>query len=132
MRSGISTAGSMHTLAKTRLFFWGAGIPESGVLSAYVSGRAPNGEEVYPGRAGRAVAMDLGRIGWHTYQTCQRDLGRDAGWKLGTWRLMHGLGPASASVLPCLYCCPTEPACVGRCLCNPCDGFDVGIYLLLV
>lgn len=56
------------------------------------------GEEVHPGRAGRPVGVDLGRIGWHTYQSCQRDLGRDAGWKLGTWRLMHGLGPASASV----------------------------------
>lgn len=35
----------MHALAKTR-FFFGAGRPESGLLSAYVSGKGPNGEEV--------------------------------------------------------------------------------------
>lgn len=89
-----------------RLAFAGAGTPEFGILSAYVSGmspmESPMGEEAHPGRAGRPVGVDLGRIGigWHTYQSCQRDLGRDAGWKLGTWRLMHGPGPASASVLP--------------------------------
>lgn len=38
-----------HTLAKTRSA--GAGMPEFGLLSAYVSGKTPNQEQMCPGRA---------------------------------------------------------------------------------
>lgn len=75
------------------------------------------GKIVRPGRAGGPVGVDLEGSGWHTYQTRQRDLERDAGWKLGTWRLMHGLGPASASVLPIMYLCATVYALLrGACV----------------
>lgn len=99
LRCGFSPAGSMHTLVKAGIC-WGRHTGVRTVVSLCLRGMLPMGEEAHPGRAGRPVGVDLGRIGWHTYQSCQRDLGRDAGWKLGTWRLMHGLGPASASVLP--------------------------------
>lgn len=46
----------------------------------------------------------------------------------GTWRLMHGLGPASASVLPIIVSWCDGACSVERCLCNPCDGLAVGIY----
>lgn len=78
-----------------------AGTPTVGLLSAYccldkhVSVKTPIGR----GAPWLSTVEGSGRA----YQTCQRDLERDAGWMLGTWRLMYGLGPASASVSPCEF-----------------------------
>lgn len=78
----------------------------------------PRWERGAPRQGWQGVVSAVEGLGGTRIRAGQRDLGRDAGWKLGTWRLMHGLGPASAScVTTVVYLAHPGPA--QRRLCDP-------------